>query len=39
MNKVRILIADDHVLIRRGLISTLAERPEWSIVAEASDGR
>jgi DNA-binding NarL/FixJ family response regulator len=39
MSKVRILIADDHVLIRRGLMATLAERPDWSIVAEASDGR
>ena len=39
MSSVRILIADDHELIRRGLISALAERPEWSVVAEASDGR
>jgi len=39
MNDVRILIADDHELIRRGLVSALAERPEWSIVAEAADGR
>jgi DNA-binding NarL/FixJ family response regulator len=39
MNNVRILIADDHELIRRGLVSALADRPEWSIVAEAADGR
>jgi DNA-binding NarL/FixJ family response regulator len=39
MNNVRILIADDHELIRRGLVSALAERPEWSVVAEAADGR
>ncbi|HME39601.1 MAG TPA: response regulator transcription factor [Steroidobacteraceae bacterium] len=39
MSNVRILIADDHELIRRGLVSALAERPEWSIVAEAADGR
>jgi DNA-binding NarL/FixJ family response regulator len=39
MSSVRILIADDHELIRRGLISALAERPEWNVVAEASDGR
>ncbi|HWY96852.1 MAG TPA: response regulator transcription factor [Steroidobacteraceae bacterium] len=39
MNNVRILVADDHELIRRGLVSALAERPEWSIVAEAADGR
>jgi len=39
MNNVRILIADDHELIRRGLVSALADRPEWSVVAEAADGR
>jgi len=39
MSGVRILIADDHELIRRGLVSALAERPEWNVVAEASDGR
>jgi DNA-binding NarL/FixJ family response regulator len=39
MGTIRILIADDHELIRRGLVSALAERPEWSIVAEAADGR
>ncbi len=39
MNHVRLLIADDHELIRRGLVSALAERPEWRVVAEASDGR
>jgi DNA-binding NarL/FixJ family response regulator len=39
MSQVRILIADDHELIRRGLMSALAEKPEWRIVAEAADGR
>jgi DNA-binding NarL/FixJ family response regulator len=39
MNTVRILIADDHELIRRGLVSALSDRPEWTIVAEAADGR
>jgi DNA-binding NarL/FixJ family response regulator len=39
MGNIRILIADDHELIRRGLVSALADRPEWSIVAEAADGR
>jgi DNA-binding NarL/FixJ family response regulator len=39
MSNVRILIADDHELIRRGLVSALADRPEWIIVAEAADGR
>jgi DNA-binding NarL/FixJ family response regulator len=35
----RILIADDHQLIRRGLIATIAERPEWTVLAEAANGR
>jgi DNA-binding NarL/FixJ family response regulator len=39
MSNVRILIADDHELIRRGLVSALADRPDWSIVAQAADGR
>jgi DNA-binding NarL/FixJ family response regulator len=39
MSKVRILIADDHELIRRGLMSALAEQPDWSVVAEAANGR
>jgi DNA-binding NarL/FixJ family response regulator len=39
MRNVRILIADDHELIRRGLVASLAERPDWTIVAEAADGR
>lgn len=39
MNTVRILIADDHELFRRGLVSALADRPNWKVVAEAADGR
>ncbi len=39
MSNIRILIADDHELIRRGLVSALSDRPDWSIVAEAADGR
>src|SRR5258708_14663161 len=39
MSSVRILIADDHELSRRGLVSALADRTEWSIVAEACNGR
>lgn len=35
---VRILIADDHELVRRGLISLLsAAHPDWEIVAEAAN--
>jgi two-component system, NarL family, response regulator NreC len=38
MVPVRILIADDHAIIRRGLRGLLAHEPGFEIVAEASDG-
>lgn len=37
--KLRILIADDHEIIRRGLKVLLASRPEWVVCAEAATGR
>jgi DNA-binding NarL/FixJ family response regulator len=36
---LQILIADDHEIIRRGLRALLESRPEWTVVAEASNGR
>jgi two-component system, NarL family, response regulator NreC len=39
MGAVRILIADDHALIRSGLRALLAHEPTFEVVAEASDGR
>ena len=36
---VRILLADDHTLVRHGLRRMLEERREWLVVAEACDGR
>ena len=38
MNSVRILIADDHVLIRGGLRTLLAHEPRFQVVAEAANG-
>jgi DNA-binding NarL/FixJ family response regulator len=35
----RILIADDHDVVRSGLRSILKARSDWEIVAEAADGR
>jgi PAS domain S-box-containing protein len=35
---VRILIADDHELVRQGLRALLASRPAWEVCGEASDG-
>ena len=39
MALVRILIADDHELVRQGLRTLLASRPSWEICGEAADGR
>jgi two-component system response regulator NreC len=39
MANIRILLADDHTLIRQGLRKLLEARPEWEVVAEADDGR
>ena len=36
---VRILIADDHEVVRFGLRKILETRADWEVVAEASDGR
>lgn len=38
-NRTRILIADDHELMRHGLRSMLAARPDWEVCGEAVDGR
>lgn len=35
----RILLADDHDIVRRGLTALLQERPEWEVSGEASSGR
>jgi DNA-binding NarL/FixJ family response regulator len=36
---LRILVADDHDIIRRGLKSLLAAKPDWEVCAEAKNGR
>jgi len=36
--ELRILIADDHELIRRGVRTLLEAEPGWKVVAEARDG-
>ena len=37
--KIRILLADDHTLIRRGLRLLIEQQPELTVVGEAEDGR
>ena len=39
MPRIRILLADDHTVVRQGLRKVLEERPDWEVVAEAGDGR
>ena len=39
MAQLRLLVADDHEVVRKGLCALLAEQPGWEIAAEASDGR
>jgi two-component system NarL family response regulator len=37
-SKIRVLIADDHALIRLGLRSLIESQPDMEVVAEAADG-
>ncbi len=39
MTAARILIADDHELLRRGLVAELSQVPGWVVVAEVANGR
>ena len=39
MAKLRIVLGDDHTLVRQGLRKILEEKREWEVVAEAGDGR
>ena len=39
MPKLRLLLGDDHTLVRHGLRKILEEQPEWEVVSEVGDGR
>ena len=39
MAPLRILLADDHTIVRHGLRKILQDQPDWTVVAEAADGR
>jgi len=39
MRAIKVLLADDHVLMRRGVRALLERREEFEVVAEAGDGR
>ena len=39
MGLFRILVADDHEVVRKGLVSLLQAQPEWQVCGEAEEGR
>lgn len=39
MGAFRILVADDHEVVRKGLVALLQAQPEWQVCGEAGDGR
>jgi two-component system response regulator NreC len=39
MNQTRVILADDHKLIRSGLRRVIEQHPEFTVVGEADDGR
>jgi len=39
LRKLRLLLGDDHPLVRHGLRKVLEERPEWEVVSEVGEGR
>ena len=39
MGSLRVLVADDHDIVRNGVRTLIEEKPGWEVVAEAADGR
>src|ERR1700752_4394243 len=39
MGTLRVLVADDHEVVRKGLRSIVEEQPGWEVAGEACDGR
>lgn len=39
MEPLRLLVVDDHEVVRKGLRSVLEQQPGWQVAGEASDGR
>jgi DNA-binding NarL/FixJ family response regulator len=38
-NKIRVMIVEDHVLVRMGLVAAANDEPDLEVVAEVDDGR
>ncbi len=39
MDKIRIVLADDHAILREGVRALLEDQPDMTVVGEAADGR
>ena len=39
MNKIRVLLADDHTIVRKGLLALLEEETDIRVIGEAENGR
>jgi two-component system response regulator NreC len=39
MSKIRVLLAEDHTIVRKGIRSLLDDEPDIEVVGEAADGR
>ena len=37
--RIRVLVVDDHKIVREGLVSILAEQPDIEVVGQAGNGR
>src|SRR5262252_8086592 len=38
MDQIRVMVVDDHHVVRQGIVSLINSEPDLTIVAEASDG-
>jgi YesN/AraC family two-component response regulator len=38
MSKIKLLLADDHAVLRSGLRALLNSQPDMEVIAEAADG-
>jgi NarL family two-component system response regulator LiaR len=38
MARIRILVADDHAVVREGLVRVIADQSDMRVVGEAADG-
>ena len=38
MSKIRVVLADDHAVVREGMKTLISAQPDMEVVGEASDG-